>query len=110
MPRGRPGPVAWLLGCEGHALQRSAEGKKRVKRDKSKPASLTVLIAFAANVLVAAAKTVAALISGSASMTAEAAHSWATQATRSFWSSPNGRPPGSGTRPTLWATDARRTC
>ena len=38
---------------------------------------LTVIIAFAANLLVAIAKTVASLLSGSASMTAEAAHSWA---------------------------------
>lgn len=39
--------------------------------------TLTVVIAFTANLLVAAAKTVAAMLSGSASMTAEAAHSWA---------------------------------
>jgi cation diffusion facilitator family transporter len=38
---------------------------------------LTVLIAFAANVAIAIAKSVAALLTGSASMTAEAAHSWA---------------------------------
>ncbi len=37
----------------------------------------TVLVALAANVLVAAAKSVAAAITGSASMLAEAAHSWA---------------------------------
>ena len=38
---------------------------------------LTVLVAFAANLVVAIAKSVAALLTGSASMTAEAAHSWA---------------------------------
>lgn len=38
---------------------------------------LTVAIAFAANLLIAVAKTVAAVVTGSASMTAEAAHSWA---------------------------------
>lgn len=38
---------------------------------------LTVVIAFAANLLIAIAKTVAAAITGSASMLAEAAHSWA---------------------------------
>ncbi|MCU1500732.1 MAG: cation diffusion facilitator family transporter [Ilumatobacteraceae bacterium] len=37
----------------------------------------TVLIAFVANVLVALAKTAAALVTGSASLVAEAAHSWA---------------------------------
>ena len=45
---------------------------------RERPESLlTVVIAFAANLLVAIAKTVAALVSGSASMVAEAAHSWA---------------------------------
>jgi len=38
---------------------------------------LTVLVAFAANLVVAIAKSVAALLTGSASLTAEAAHSWA---------------------------------
>ncbi|MBU1588867.1 MAG: cation diffusion facilitator family transporter [Actinobacteria bacterium] len=38
---------------------------------------MTVIIAFAANILVATAKTVAAVVTGSASMLAEAAHSWA---------------------------------
>jgi cation diffusion facilitator family transporter len=37
----------------------------------------TVLVALAANVLVAAAKSVAAVLTGSASILAEAAHSWA---------------------------------
>lgn len=39
--------------------------------------TLTVLVAFGANLAIAAAKTVAAVLSGSASMTAEATHSWA---------------------------------
>jgi cation diffusion facilitator family transporter len=38
---------------------------------------VTVLIAFCANILVAVAKSVAAFLTGSASMVAEAAHSWA---------------------------------
>lgn len=38
---------------------------------------LTVLVAFGANLLIAVAKTVAAVVTGSASMLAEAAHSWA---------------------------------
>jgi Co/Zn/Cd efflux system component len=38
---------------------------------------LTVLIAFLANLLIAIAKSVAAVITSSASMLAEAAHSWA---------------------------------
>jgi cation diffusion facilitator family transporter len=43
-------------------------------RDES---ALTVIIAFSANLLIAIAKTVAAVVTGSASMLAEAAHSWA---------------------------------
>ncbi|WP_235502040.1 cation diffusion facilitator family transporter [Aeromicrobium sp. Root472D3] len=39
--------------------------------------NVTVVLAFAANALVALAKTVAAVLTGSASMVAEAAHSWA---------------------------------
>ncbi len=39
--------------------------------------TLTVLIAFGANLAVAVAKTVAAVLTGSASMAAESAHSWA---------------------------------
>src|SRR4051794_20096236 len=39
--------------------------------------TLTVLIAFAANIAIAVAKTVVALLTGSASMLAESAHSWA---------------------------------
>lgn len=38
---------------------------------------VTVIIAFVANVLVAVAKAIAAAITGSAAMVAEAAHSWA---------------------------------
>jgi cation diffusion facilitator family transporter len=38
---------------------------------------LTVLVAFAANILIAVAKSGAAAVTGSASMLAEAAHSWA---------------------------------
>ena len=37
----------------------------------------TVLVALAANALIAVAKSVAAVLSGSASMVAESAHSWA---------------------------------
>nr|WP_040562587.1 cation diffusion facilitator family transporter [Kineosphaera limosa] len=45
--------------------------------DKGSESLLTVLVALAANALIAGAKTVAAVITGSASMVAEAAHSWA---------------------------------
>ncbi|MFF1633095.1 cation diffusion facilitator family transporter [Leifsonia sp. NPDC058248] len=45
--------------------------------DRGSSSLLTVLIAFGANVLVAIAKTIAAVLTGSASMVAESAHSWA---------------------------------
>jgi len=46
--------------------------------------SLTVLIALSANLVIAIAKTIAALITGSASMVAESAHSWADFANEIF--------------------------
>jgi cation diffusion facilitator family transporter len=46
-------------------------------RDGRFAALVTVIIAFGANLLVAIAKTLAAVITGSASLFAEAAHSWA---------------------------------
>src|SRR5213595_2569267 len=45
---------------------------------------VTVIFAFAANLLVAVAKTVAALVTGSASMIAESAHSWADTGNQVF--------------------------
>ncbi|MDF0530766.1 cation diffusion facilitator family transporter [Tsukamurella sp. 8F] len=47
------------------------------QKDSSGDSLVTVLVAFAANIVIAAAKTAAAAITGSASMLAEAAHSWA---------------------------------
>ena len=53
----------------------TAEGGRQSKQvDQS---LLTVLVAFLANLLIAIAKSVAAAITASASMLAEAAHSWA---------------------------------
>jgi len=44
----------------------------------------TVLVAFGANILVAVAKSAAALVTGSASLVAEAAHSWADSGNEIF--------------------------
>src|SRR5215207_173926 len=44
----------------------------------------TVLVAFVANLLVAMAKSVAALLTGSASLLAETAHSWADTGNQVF--------------------------
>src|SRR6478736_3915580 len=46
-------------------------------READSDSTLTVLIALGANVLVAVAKSIAAVITGSASLAAETAHSWA---------------------------------
>lgn len=54
------------------------------KRKKPGSTLLTVIIAFVVNVLVAAAKSAAAVLTGSASMTAEAAHSWADTGNQVF--------------------------
>jgi len=52
-------------------------GLSRAARVGSSASLTTILVAFAANLLVAVAKTVAAVVTGSASILAEAAHSWA---------------------------------
>ncbi len=49
----------------------------RGSREKHSESTLTVIVAFGANLLIALAKTAAAVITASASMLAEAAHSWA---------------------------------
>ena len=56
---------------EGHDFLRSISGPEESE------SSMTVAIAFAANLVVALAKSVAAVMTGSASLLAEAAHSWA---------------------------------
>src|SRR6266496_2340728 len=56
----------------------------------------TVLVAFGANVLIAGAKSAAAIATGSASLVAEAAHSWADSGNEVFLLIANrraGRPP-----------------
>ncbi|PJI93746.1 cation diffusion facilitator family transporter [Luteimicrobium subarcticum] len=56
----------------------SAPGTPRVAADvEHGESTVTVVVAFFANLLVAVAKTAAAMITGSASMVAEAVHSWA---------------------------------
>jgi cation diffusion facilitator family transporter len=64
-----PGPAA-----RHHDLLASVPGAAAVTGSES---LTTVLVAFTANLLVAAAKSVAAVLTGSASLVAEAAHSWA---------------------------------
>ena len=53
-------------------------------RKRSTESLLTVLLALGANIVVALAKSVAAFLTGSASMVAEAAHSWADSGNELF--------------------------
>ncbi|MFT4108744.1 cation diffusion facilitator family transporter [Propionicimonas sp.] len=55
----------------------SVEGEGTPGPGAAGESGLTVLLALGANILVAVAKTVAAVLTGAASMLAEAAHSWA---------------------------------
>src|SRR5439155_1700063 len=60
---------------------------------------VTVLVAFGANVLIAVAKSAAAVVTGSASLLAEAAHSWADTGNEFLLLIANrrsGRPPADG--------------
>lgn len=53
-------------------------------RKRSSESLSTVILAFGANLVIAIAKTIAATITGSASMVAEAAHSWADSGNEVF--------------------------
>ena len=55
----------------------SATNADKKEDDKKSSSLLTVLIAVGANLIIAIAKTVAAFMTGSASMIADSAHSWA---------------------------------
>ena len=70
-----PAPIVAQMSARGsHDLLRSVPGSGDPGGSES---AVTVLVAFGANVLVAVAKSVAAVLTGSASILAEAAHSWA---------------------------------
>ena len=70
---------------------------------------LTVIVAFVANLLIAIAKTVAASLTASASMVAEAAHSWADTGNEIFLLIAERRSDRSRTPGTRSATARRRT-
>ncbi|WP_210505420.1 cation diffusion facilitator family transporter [Naasia sp. SYSU D00057] len=56
---------------------RDPGGTEPAEQEPQSESAVTVLVALVANGLIAAAKTVAAMLTGSASMVAESAHSWA---------------------------------
>jgi cation diffusion facilitator family transporter len=71
----------WLMADEEAPMAAAARpARKVVQRSDDflgSESMVTVLVAFVANLLVAIAKSVAAAVTGAASMLAEAAHSWA---------------------------------
>jgi cation diffusion facilitator family transporter len=75
---------------------------------KTGESTLTVLVAFGANFAIAAAKTAAAAVSGSASMLAEAAHSWADTGNEVFLLIANRRSarPADSSRPLGYGREA----
>jgi cation diffusion facilitator family transporter len=70
-------PRREICGMIGAAMVTKRKREPGRGADDATESTRTVLIALGANVGVAVAKTVAAVLSGSASMIAEAAHSWA---------------------------------
>ena len=80
MAREQAGKEASAPVAGGGAVRRPYNlfGSVPLLRDPGESESLTtVLVAFGANVLIAVAKSAAAALTGSASLVAEAAHSWA---------------------------------
>jgi cation diffusion facilitator family transporter len=69
-------------------LSQSVLGTREVDGSES---LVTVVVAFSVNVLIALAKSVAALVTGSASLVAEAAHSWADSGNEIFLLAANRR-------------------
>jgi cation diffusion facilitator family transporter len=72
---GRAAPFASPADCG--AARRSFDLLSAGGEDARSATTVTVVVAFLANLLVASAKSIAAVVTGSASMLAEAAHSWA---------------------------------
>ena len=66
------------------AAQEDTAGQDDTSTPEGSGSGLTVVIAFCANLLVAIAKTIVALLTGSASMLAEAVHSWADTGNQVF--------------------------
>src|SRR4029079_1165499 len=76
--------------------------------DSSSESTLTVLVAFGANLAVAVAKTVAAVLTASASMAAESAHSWADAGNQGLLTIANrrGKRPPDADRPLGYGREA----
>jgi cation diffusion facilitator family transporter len=73
---GEPGQAPVLAGDAAHAAH-DLLGAAGAGGPGGSESLTTVLVAFGANILIAVAKSAAAVVTGSASLLAEAAHSWA---------------------------------
>ena len=108
-----PAPSAAGEPAEADRESRELLGSVPLPRDSGQSESLTtVLVAFGANILIAAAKTAAAVLTGSASLPAEAAHSSADAGNEIFLLTANRRsrrppdpthPLGYGREAYVWA-------
>ncbi len=80
-PAQPPDPTDTAPGAPGTAQPRESQDALDAlvagQEDGGGESTVTVVLALAANALIAVAKTVAAVVTGAASMLAEAAHSWA---------------------------------
>jgi cation diffusion facilitator family transporter len=70
-----PAPVA--AGGTARSSREPLLAVPLLRGPRASQSLMTVLVAFGANLLIAAGKSAAAVLTGSASLTAEAAHSWA---------------------------------
>src|SRR6202161_3659016 len=70
-----PAPV--VAGGVGRGSREPLMPVPLLRAPRTSESLVTVLVAFSANLVIAAAKSAAAAVTGSASLTAEAAHSWA---------------------------------
>ena len=79
VPRARGAGLSPISNANDHSDSVNTPSSSPTPEDSKKHSSslITVLIAVGANLLIAIAKTVGAFMTGSASMIAEAAHSWA---------------------------------
>lgn len=77
VPRNTRSRGAGKLTHDPTSDSKSASNSNNNEDDQHSGSLVTVLIAVGANVIIAIAKTVAAFMTGSASMIAESAHSWA---------------------------------
>src|ERR1700722_19634979 len=71
------GPAPMAAGGVARGSREPLLAVPLLRGPRASQSLITVLVAFSANLLIAAGKSAAAVLTGAASLTAEAAHSWA---------------------------------